>query len=279
MNNLNTSFRMVRVLGLLMLTLCTLQLDSYAQKISTSPTRINFKVAPGASGRGKMTVTNNSNARQRFQVTFGDFKANPVGRGEFLDKGEVDRSCAEWLSASPAVFEIDPGEKQDVTVLLDAPADSSAMVARWAVAYVRLAPREIEGKEGEGLIVRVNQSYRFAVYMFQTPPNALAAKGEILGLDYENDVFTVEIKNVGETFLRCNSYVEFTSLSTGQTQRVATKGFTILPTGHRYKSFDVPKDLPPGRYSVLAVLDYGNRDEVEAAEMEIMVPEKGNDDN
>ena len=100
-----------------------------------------------------------------------------------------------------------------------------------------------------------------------------------LGLDYENDVFTVEIKNVGETFLRCNSYVEFTSLSTGQTQRVATKGFTILPTGHRYKSFDVPKDLPPGRYSVLAVLDYGNRDEVEAAEMEIMVPEKGNDDN
>jgi hypothetical protein len=84
------------------------------------------------------------------------------------------------------------------------------------------------------------------------------------------------MKNAGETFLKCNSYIELTNLSTGETKRVTTRGFTMLPALNRNTSFRIPNDIPPGRYSVLAVMDYGSRDEVEAAEMEIIIPEKGN---
>lgn len=266
----------VRGLGFMLLIMLSTSLDTFGQKISTSPTRINFKVAPGASARGRITVTNSSNELQGFQVNFGDFKATLQGKSEFVAKGEVSRSCADWLSATPSVFQLGPGESQDVTVLMDVPADSSALKARWAVAYVRLAPPELEGKDGETLTVRVNQSYRFGVYVFQTPPMVTESKGEILSLDFTENLFTIGMKNAGETFLRCNSYIELTSLSNGQTERISTKGFTMLPAGVRNTIFSIPDRIKPGRYSVLAVMDYGNREEVEAAEMEILIPQKGN---
>lgn len=271
------SFRYMRTLGIIMLLMTYFVWDTEAQKISTSPTRINYKVTPGGSGRSRITVANNSTDKQGFQVTFGDFSASITGKSQFSKEGTEDRSCASWLTATPAVFELEPGETQDIQVLIDVPGDSSALIARWAVAYVQLTAPENDGRgSGEGLKVQVNQSYRFGVYLFQTPPSATDSKGEISGLNYENDSFTIQMKNAGETFLRCNSYIELTSLSTGQTKRITTRGFTMLPALSRNTSFKIPQDMPPGRYSVLAVMDYGNRDEVEAAEMEILIPERGN---
>ncbi len=277
MYKLSTYTKTVRTLTLAMLLMSYFAWDASAQKISTSPTRINFKVTPGASGRSTITVANNSTDRQGFQVNFGDFSANASGKSQFSEKGVISRSCADWLTATPGVFELAPGETQDVSILLDAPADSSALLARWAVAYVRLRPLDFGTKDAsDGLNVRVNQSYRFGVYIFQTPPNANDAKGEISGLDFKDNLFTIQMRNAGETFLTCNSYIELTSLSTGETKRINTRGFTMLPALNRNTVFTIPPDIAPGRYSVLAVMDYGNREEVEAAEMEITIPEKGN---
>ncbi|OEK05701.1 fimbrial biogenesis chaperone [Roseivirga misakiensis] len=270
-------FRLMRIASIMLLLLAFFAWDSVAQKISTSPTRINYKVTPGGSGTSRITVANNSADRQGFQVTFGDFSANVAGKSQFSAQGTQSRSCASWLTATPAVFELEPGENQEISVLMDVPADSAALIARWAVAYVQLRAPENDGQgSGEGLKVQVNQSYRFGVYIFQTPPSATDSRGEITGLDFEENKFTVKMKNAGETFLRCNSYIELTSLSTGETKRVTTRGFTMLPALNRNTVFNIPPDIPPGRYSVLAVMDYGNRDEVEAAEMEILIPQRGN---
>ena len=250
-----------------------------AQKISTSPTRINYKVSPGASGRSKITVANNSAQRQGFQVSFGDFitSSKVNGKGKFSDQGTQERSCAQWLSATPSVFELEPGENQEITVLMDVPADSSALIARWAVAYVQLRAPDNDGNgSGSGLKVQVNQSYRFGVYIFQTPPNASSPRGEIVDLNYSDNLFTVHMKNESETFLTCNSYIELTSLETGETKRISSRGFTMLPSLNRESVFQIPETFPSGRYSVLAVMDYGNRDEVKAAEMEIIIPKKEN---
>lgn len=277
MNMKVNSFSYTRIISIVMLLMTYFVWDTEAQKISTSPTRINYKVSPGGSGRSSITVANNSTDKQGFQVTFGDFSASVSGKSQFSKQGTEDRSCASWLTATPAVFELEPGETQTVQVLIDVPADSAALIARWAVAYVQLRAPENDGQgSGSGLKVQVNQSYRFGVYLFQTPPSATDSRGEIQGLNFENDVFTINMKNAGETFLRCNSYIELTNLSTGQTKRITTRGFTMLPALSRNTAFKIPPDTPPGRYSVLAVMDYGNRDEVEAAEMEILVPERGN---
>ena len=73
--------------------------DVEAQKISASPTRINFKVSPGATGRARINVSNNAAVKQAFQVDFGDFDATRAGKSKFLSKGEMARSCANWSIA------------------------------------------------------------------------------------------------------------------------------------------------------------------------------------
>lgn len=252
--------------------------DAFAQKkISTSPTRLNYKISPGGTQRGLITVTNNSELRQEFKVDFGDFDATRSGKSKFLEKGVLPRSCANWLSASPTLFTLDPGENQQIEVTMDVPQDSAAVMARWAVAYIRLAgERQGEQKSDDGLIVNLNQSYRFGVYIFQTPPSATYAKGELIGFEQQDDHLLLQLRNIGETFLKCNSYAEFTNLQTGETQRIDSRQFTVLPASNRDVAFAIPRSIPPGKYSVLGVLDYGNRDQVEAAEIEITIPERSN---
>jgi|TARA_B100000965_G_scaffold374366_1_gene365592 P pilus assembly chaperone PapD len=255
--------------------LCLTFFDAFGQKISTSPTRLNYKVSPGGSSTGLITVTNNADRRQTFTVDFGDFDASRAGKSKFMEKGTLPRSCADWLSATPALFELDPGESQQIRVVMDVPQDSSALVARWAVAYIRLSEEKQSTQENsDGLIVNLNQAYRFGVYIFQTPPNAVFAKGELIDFTQQEDQLVLRLRNVGETFLKCNSYAEFTNLQTGEITRLKPRNFTVLPASNRDVTFIIPKDYPPGRYSVLGVLDYGNRDEVAAAEIEIEIKEK-----
>ena len=259
-----------------MVLLFLVSLEGFGQKISTSPTRLNFKVAPGGSGRGRVTVANNSNEMQAFQVDFGDFDATRAGKSTFLQKGELPRSCADWLSADPSFFELAPGEQQEVMLAMDVPQDSTAFMARWAVAYIRLAnERQAQQQGGDGLIVNLNQSYRFGVYVFQTPPSVQFSRGEVIDFTHQEDALVLRLRNVGETFLKCNSYAEFTNLSNGETRRLEAKNFTVLPASNRDVRFVIPEDFAPGKYSVLGVLDYGNRDEVAAAEIEITIPERG----
>jgi hypothetical protein len=250
--------------------------ESQAQKISTSPTRLNFKVPPGGSQRGKITVANNSEESQAFQVDFGDFDASRSGKSQFLQKGELERSCADWVSADPAYFELGPGEQQEIMLVMDVPQDSSALMARWAVAYIRLAQeRQGQDRNSDGLIVNLNQSYRFGVYIFQTPPSVTYSKGEVIDFTHKENSLVLRLRNVGETFLKCNSYAEITNLSNGETTRLESKSFTVLPASNRDVVFELPSTYAPGRYSVLGVLDYGNRDEVAAAEIEITIPQRG----
>lgn len=252
--------------------------DAFGQKISTSPTRLNYKVSPGGSATGLITVTNNADRRQTFTVDFGDFDASRAGKSKFLDKGVLPRSCADWLSATPGLFELDPGESQQIRVVMDVPQDSTALMARWAVAYIRLSEeRQAQQEANDGLIVNLNQAYRFGVYIFQTPPNAVYAKGELIDFTQNEDQLILRLRNVGETFLKCASYAEFTNLQTGEISRLKPRNFTVLPASNRDVTFIIPKDYPPGKYSVLGVLDYGNRDEVAAAEIEIEIKEKSNE--
>ena len=273
-NQLNRTMRIA-----VLILLCSFAfIDAFGQKISASPTRLNFKVTPGATGRGIVTVTNNATERQEFSLDFGDFDATRAGKSKFLEKGVSERSCANWLSATPSLFALDPGESQRVDLVLDVPQDSSALIARWAMLYVRLSEeRKAQQEADDGLIVNLNQSYRFGIYIFQTPPSATYAKGKLIDFKKNEDLLILRLRNIGETFLKCNSYAELTNLQTGETSRLKAKNFTVLPASNRDVSFVIPKSIPPGKYSVLGVLDYGNRDQVEAAEIEITIPQRSNE--
>lgn len=79
------------------------------------------------------------------------------------------------------------------------------------------------------------------------------------------------VENNGETIIDCASYIELTNLNTGFNKRLEVRAFTVLPTGKREVFFYIPEDVPKGSYSILGVLDYGSREAIEAAEIELKI--------
>jgi hypothetical protein len=67
------------------------------------------------------------------------------------------------------------------------------------------------------------------------------------------------------------AYLELTNLRTGETKREKARAFTTLPGHSRKMNFILPENLAPGNYSVLGVADYGDREAVIAAELNITI--------
>ena len=77
--------------------------------------------------------------------------------------------------------------------------------------------------------------------------------------------------NEGDGISFAKAYVEMTNLNTGEQIYLGGKNYTILPGYRRSFMFDVPEDLPKGRYSAVGVMDYDSEDEIVAAELEITI--------
>jgi P pilus assembly chaperone PapD len=251
-----------------------------AQSVSISPSRLYYKVAIGEYKTQEISVTNNSAVRQSFTVSFSDFEpAGIEGKSRFMDAGGSENTCSRWLSATPSFFEIDPGQTQKIQVLLQVPSSPDANKVKWAAMRIKLTKEkkaaELNDKNAIGL--GVNETFQFVAHIFQTPPTVTLRKAEIESFkDVPADgdkgrILVMRMRNTGEAILDCASYLEFTNLQTGEEERLKPVAYTVLPGGIREIKFNVPTTLSKGKYSVLGVVDFGSRENVQAAELQIEV--------
>lgn len=251
-----------------------------AQSVSISPSRLYYKVGMGEYKTQEINVTNNSTVRQSFTVLFSDFEpAGIEGKSRFMDAGESENSCSRWLSATPSFFEIEPGQTQKIQVLLQVPASPDANKVKWAAMRIKLTKEKKapDSNDKNSIGMGVNETFQFVAHVFQTPPSVTLKSAEIesfkdLAAEGERGrLLVMRIRNTGEAILDCASYLEFTNLQTGEEERIKPIAFTVLPGGSREIKFTVPKTLSKGKYSVLGVVDFGSRENVQAAELQVEV--------
>ncbi|MBP6650377.1 MAG: molecular chaperone [Bacteroidia bacterium] len=251
-----------------------------AQSVSISPSRLYYKVGMGEYKTQEINVTNNSTVRQSFTVLFSDFEpAGIEGKSRFMDAGESENSCSRWLSATPSFFEIEPGQTQKIQVLLQVPASPDANKVKWAAMRIKLTKEKKapDSNDKNSIGMGVNETFQFVAHVFQTPPSVTLKSAEIesfkdLAAEGERArLLVMRIRNTGEAILDCASYLEFTNLQTGEEERIKPIAFTVLPGGSREIKFTVPKTLSKGKYSVLGVVDFGSRENVQAAELQVEV--------
>ncbi|HRH66582.1 MAG TPA: hypothetical protein PLU53_09825 [Bacteroidia bacterium] len=253
---------------------------SNAQSVSISPSRLYYKVGIGEYKNQEISVTNNSSQRQSFTVLFSDFEpAGIEGKSRFMEAGESSNSCSRWLSATPSFFEIEPGQTQKIQVLLQVPSSPDANKVKWAAMRIKLTKEkkasDLNDKSAIGL--GVNETFQFVAHIFQTPPSVTMKSAEIESfkdVKFDDDrgrILVLNMRNTGEAILDCASYLEFTNLQTGEEERLKPVAFTVLPGGSREIKFAVPKSLSKGKYSVLGVVDFGSRENVQAAELQMEV--------
>ena len=263
-------------LALLMLV----SIGTVAQSVSVTPSRLYFKEALGAYKSQKIRVTNNGTKAETFQVTFNNFgSSGNKGKTHLVEDENYEHGCSQWLSASPAFFELAPGVTQDVDIMMQVPNVPEANTSRWAVANVKLSKENTGGQDGASneTGMQIMQTFQFLIHIFQTPPTVTYKEANITSFvhkganDKNQQELVMEVENTGETILDCAPYLDVVSLKTGETTRINSRAFTVLPGGKREIRFQLPSALAKGKYSILGVVDYGSDTDLAGAELELEI--------
>lgn len=257
-----------------------LALGSKAQNISVAPSRFYYKVNPGGLKSQVLKVTNNSKVKESFSVSFGDFSApGSAGKSVLMKAGESPNSLVKYISASPAYFELEAGKSQDVQVILEMPNLPESNKVKWGTLMLKLDKNRKNATNlgsndvGMGIL----ETFQFVVHIFQTPPNITFKQAEIVSLKQVpadkpgSKSILMLTKNTGDAILDCAAYIEIVNLGTGKTERMKPSAFTVLPGGSREMNFALPVSLEKGRYNLTGVVDFGSKDEVQAAELELTI--------
>jgi P pilus assembly chaperone PapD len=250
----------------------------FAQNVSVSPSRFYYKVAPGGSKAQTLRVTNASKNKQSFQISFGDFEAQgAAGKTNLLKSGESVHSLSKYVSANPSFFELEPGQSKEIQVLLELPNMPEASKVKWGTLLVKLVKEKTEANKltNKDMGMGIMETFQFVIHLFQTPPNVTNKSAEIVemkqgqGKTANDKVISIVTKNTGEAILDCASYVEMVNLKSGKKERLKPTPFTLLPGGSREIKFAIPTTQEKGKYTVTGVVDYGSKDDVQAAEMDL----------
>ena len=259
--------------------------DSSGTGVAVSPSSLRFNVGPGGSKTLKLTMTNDTKKLEKFKLSFADFDMDTHGKTTTLPVNQYSKyGLSHFVSATPSFIELKPGEKKQIEITLKIPNDELLNKAMWSILMIDEAeerkfitpPKGNENQMSMGVI----PIFGFGVYIYNNPPNVKINKVEITNFTYKKETkegneirhVVIKAKNTGDGIGFCSSYIELTNLSNGEQKRLLVKRFTILPTQERDFDYQLPKDLAPGRYSIAGVLDFGSKEEIEAAEMEISIP-------
>lgn len=246
--------------------------------ISVSPAHFHLNLKPGESKVYTITVNNDTEQAQKFQVKSFDFNMNGKGKSSFLDPGTGEYSLSKWLNVSPTFFEMRPGEKKEVSFTVSIPDTEEGNRAAWSILMIEQAEPRTELapplKNSETVALGVVPTFAFGVFIYQNPPTVATENVEITNFkmttkDSTNIMF-IEAQNNGDGIAYCQSYIDLTNNATGAQVRLPVKKFTIVPGLIRDFVFKLPR-LVPGEYTAIGVLDYEGSEEINAAKTIITI--------
>ena len=247
--------------------------------VAVAPSIMHFRTTPGETESRYLTVTNDTYKQANFRITFADFELNDQGSASQLPFGDQhEYGLTRWIVADQTFIKLKPGESKKIAISVNLPDVPEAYRAAWCMVMVDLEKEReyiLPPKSGENVVMGLIPTYGFGIFIYQNPPNTTMNKVEITKFDFtyddNNKYVNVAVKNVGDGIGFCLVYIELSNLDTGYQKRLPIKRITVLPGQERELDVVIPGDIEKGRYSIMAVLDFGSDTELEAAEMEIVV--------
>lgn len=253
--------------------------DQKYMGVAVAPSSMRFEADYGKRTIKYLTITNDTKKVNSFRIMFEDVEMDDYGVISTISSGNSDFGLKKWISASPNYVTLLPGEKAKIEMIVNIPNDVEAKRAAWCMAIVDLATERTEISPNSGdpnsMSMGVIPSFGFQVYIYQNPPDLKVNEVEILDFtfsyDDENKYIHLLAENLGNGIARAKSYVELNELNTGFYEKLDLQIFNILPGRKREFDFKLSGKMPPGRYSLMGVLDFGSDDELKAASKEIIV--------
>lgn len=250
-------------------------LDLCAQELEVSPGTLYFTANPGSSQTQQISLRNKGNTQQSFIFNLSDWLTDENGDIKYFAPGTTPRSCANWVTVSPALVTLQPNESATINVTVLVPNDISA--TRWAVVFVQSAVEQTGAKAvDKEMALGMNLALRIAVTVYQSPASNTLYKGTVEGLkevigDNGSRTYQTQVINLGDKILNCKVYFIISNLETAEEIMSTPYEFSLLPETNKKLEYTLDKPLAKGRYSVAAILDYGYNEELEGVQLEIEV--------
>ena len=260
--------------GLFVLILLS-SVSLFSQDFEVAPVKLNFSVEPGQSKSRIITLKNHSSTNQTFVAVLGDFLPQKDGGNKTLSANSTSFSCADWITISPSFFELAPNEEKELAITMQVPVGNFS--SRWAMIYFRTAQEQTTFSADKGLRTGVSVSSQIAVKVIQSPSsntNYSVKIDKLKEITKENDtarVFSANIENIGDKITNCRVFLIVSNIKTAEEIQFDPVEIQIFPKTLRVVNLRFPKVLPKGDYSLAAVLDYGDKANLEGTQIMIKV--------
>lgn len=240
------------------------------------PSIVRFNTAPGKAEIKTIFLKNVSNKSQSFKLYIRDWLRDSVGGHQYYKADTLPQSCASMVSIEPASYiKVDSGKTDKIIMRMKPSATSSNTEMKWAMLFIESLPDETQDKgKSKNFKMQINNVARIGVHIYQTPPGAItkAVEGLRLSMDSVQKGFVyLCMKNTGQVMLTCKAHLELTYLPTAEENILKETEFPVFPGGFRKVKLNLPKDIKPGNYSLLAILDYGIDVPLEAVQQNITI--------
>jgi|GEM_PF-616080 len=264
--------------------------DSFKQQrgFAIGPATLYFSVNRGETGKQIIQIVNKEDTTYQFHLSATEWELDSNGHSvHYIDSGNVSNSCASWVSFSKDVVQVPPNKVATVVVTLKAPdTEDAANKMHWCVVNVTMGAEKTAPKKiTEKATVVLQKEFNLVLHLYQTPVGLndkdLKMTGLTIWKDTENlikkdstdseTIIKISGKNTGNVSLRCQFSAKLSSLATGQSYSLKSVEGLVLPNGTRVANIHVPKNIPSGRYLIIASVDGGEDAPVEVAEKEIEI--------
>ncbi|GBC75930.1 hypothetical protein HRbin07_00122 [bacterium HR07] len=231
-----------------------------SQALLISNIEFDLALPRGASETLAFQVLNNEADPLEIQISVADWDRDITGENRFYPPGTLPRSLAPWLSVSPLRFDLTPNEQKEIRFSIKIPSEITGTY--WAAIMVEAAPKQTQPQPpGTTVVVR----RRFAVKVLETPPGTGTKDGRISLLDVRGlnppNIF-IEFENRGTVHTpEVKGRIEIRDEKGATLEKLDVESFPTLPGAKRLLKITSARKkgdlLPPGKYLILAILDYG----------------------
>lgn len=247
---------------------------AFTQKFEVAPTRMDFNLEAGQSGQMILNIKNHADVKKSYTITTSDWVVDEKGKITYAPANSTARSCADWVSITPAMFELQPNEMRKVKVIVKVPKLKEANATKWAILLVREVKEQnstIGGDKSTSAGVTINPS--IGVYIFQSPESYSNESASIDNFKEveKNKVMSVDIMNTGDKIIKGKVYMIISNMETAEEKQLKAIEITLLPGVRKTVKLKLPDDIASGSYSFTGVLDYSPDKELEGVIMDYVV--------
>lgn len=244
-----------------------------AQNLGVYPTTMDYRLAAGQSEAKVINLSNGSANKVQLRVYLNDWIRDTTGGHIYYEPATTERSAAKWLNIDKNFIELQPGESTQLTVQMQVPqADANVNQMKWAMLFIETIEENVS-KSDQNAQATVKNLIRVGVHVYQTPPGATEKAVKVLDLKANPlipNTYDLVCQNTGDVMIECKAHLELATAS-GEQTKLDFIEFPMFPGQKRYVTFELPKNMPDGKYNAIGILDAGEDLPLEAVESTIEV--------